>query len=183
MADTIQTKQCSKCKQILPLTEFHKQKTCKYGFCSSCKKCKHKYRVSEKRRENDKRYQKTENYTIATKKYYNSEKRKITQKIYIQSERGRKIRSKNSKICRQNYPKRIKARKVIANVVRYKKLPPAKSQTCRICFQTATHYHHYLGYEPKHWFDIIPVCASCHWSIHHGAVLKNPIDLSVNSRT
>jgi len=33
------TKICSKCKKLLPITEFYKHKSCKFGVDSICKKC------------------------------------------------------------------------------------------------------------------------------------------------
>ena len=39
MPETIQTKQCSKCKQVLPISEFHKNKQKKDGHSYHCKIC------------------------------------------------------------------------------------------------------------------------------------------------
>ena len=40
MAESIQTKQCTKCKQIKLISEFYKDKTRKDGYCSRCKQCR-----------------------------------------------------------------------------------------------------------------------------------------------
>lgn len=40
MSDTIQTKQCSKCKKVLPISEFHKRRSHKDGLRSWCKLCR-----------------------------------------------------------------------------------------------------------------------------------------------
>lgn len=43
MSEQIITKQCSKCKQIQPLSEFNKDKYKKDGLYSSCRKCQNIY--------------------------------------------------------------------------------------------------------------------------------------------
>jgi hypothetical protein len=33
-------------------------------------------------------------------------------------------------------------------------------------------YHHYLGYAPEHRLTVVPLCGSCHRSIHHGSLAE-----------
>ena len=42
----IKEKKCSKCKQIKPLSDFHKSKNGKFGVHHYCKKCNSKFRKS-----------------------------------------------------------------------------------------------------------------------------------------
>ena len=41
--------QCSRCKEIKSLSEFHKDSHAKNGYCSRCKKCIKKYRQTHKK--------------------------------------------------------------------------------------------------------------------------------------
>lgn len=41
MAQEIQTKRCTKCREFLPITDFYKRYNCKYGVVGTCKKCVH----------------------------------------------------------------------------------------------------------------------------------------------
>ncbi len=43
MSEPIQTKQCSKCKQIKPIMQFSKDKQKRDGLCSHCKECQLQY--------------------------------------------------------------------------------------------------------------------------------------------
>lgn len=65
--------------------------------------------------------------------------------------------------------KREAAQAVNTAVWSYGSLPKASACQCAICGQAAHHYHHYLGYEPEHWLDVIPLCRPCHrrseWTI------------------
>ena len=50
------TKKCSKCNRILPISEFSKNKTTKDGLQNWCKECKNKY---------------NQTYEQTNKEYYN----------------------------------------------------------------------------------------------------------------
>lgn len=56
----VETKQCSKCKRILPVSEFCKNKARKDGLADMCKDCIKEYR---------KEYRKTDRYKESVKKY------------------------------------------------------------------------------------------------------------------
>ena len=58
--------------------------------------------------------------------------------------------------------KRAAVAAVHAAVWQHKTLPPASTRQCAECGQKAQSYHHYLGYEPDHWLDVIPLCTRCH---------------------
>jgi len=55
-----------------------------------------------------------------------------------------------------------KAAYTLNNAVRLGKFPPAKTFSCEECGADAQHYHHHNGYEPEHWFDVVPLCTKCH---------------------
>lgn len=56
----------------------------------------------------------------------------------------------------------IQARDALNNAIKAGKIPPPTSQKCAYCDSKASQYHHYLGYEEKHWLHVKPVCRKCH---------------------
>ncbi len=160
-------KKCSKCKKAKPFSEFHKNKAKKDGFQDYCKICTNtqvkKYLKTEKGRESRRQYYYTETYQtyqkVYRKKYQRTDGYKELQRKYRQTEKG-KIVQKN---YRQKYKLEIRARRAISNAIRDGKITRPDVFHCLYCFMQAQEYHHYLGYEPEHWFDVIPVCVPCHW--------------------
>jgi len=186
MSETIQTKRCSKCKQIKELSDFYKDRSHKDGYCSECKICnlkkQEKYHRTEKGKAASSRYQHSEKYKIAEKRYQQSEKGRIANrkrvKNYRQTEKGKKTYYE----ARQRYYKSEKykayykkwclkhrnqrnAKNAVYLAIKQGNLTPANILSCHYCDQPAKEYHHWHGYEPEHWLDVIPVCKKCH-SIH-----------------
>jgi hypothetical protein len=124
-----------------------------------------------------KRYKKSEKGNLAEKHYSQSEKFKIKQKRYNQSKKGkakakRYRQSEKGKVAHKRYwfshpeeLKRHKARQFITNAVSAGRLPRPDSIQCS-CGEQAVQYHHYKGYEPDHWLDVVPVCRKCHAILH-----------------
>lgn len=69
----MQTKACTKCKEVKPVSEFYKRKDAKDGLNSQCKKC-----VCERSR----RYQEANKERVAERRrrYYEANKEKIAEK-------------------------------------------------------------------------------------------------------
>jgi len=153
MAEPIQTKRCSKCKQIKPLSEFHKDRKAKNGFFCWCKICNC---------ERVRKYAQTEKGKTKNKQYAQSEKRKANMKHYCQSKKGKT----NYKRYYIRYPERLKAKSAANHAIRSGKLPRANTRLCRYCSKPAQQWHHWHGYEPEHWLDVIPVCRKCHILCH-----------------
>ncbi len=59
-----------------------------------------------------------------------------------------------------------KANKVVRQAVKTGKLPHISTLQCIKCKTQAKEYHHYLGYEPEHWLDVVPTCIRCHRYLH-----------------
>lgn len=80
----METKACSKCKALKPISEFHKNSRSKAGFHSQCKPCVAEYsskyylKNSEERKSYDKKYREE-----------NVEKLKISKRMYQQNNRGK----------------------------------------------------------------------------------------------
>ncbi len=139
----IANKICHNCKEEKPMSEFNKNKARKGGYAYDCKIC----------------------MSIWNKKYHQTEQGKqnscLASKRYHQTEKGQKAQ----KQYRQKYKFKQQARMAVNNAVQAGKLPHADSFKCS-CGKQARHYHHYLGYEKEHWFDIRPVCKSCDYKLH-----------------
>ena len=140
MSKTIISKRCSRCKQTKLLSEFHKHRCGKDGHRPDCKVCRLKHE----------------------KQYCQSKKGKITRKRYQQSKRGKAVNQKGIIRHFTHYPERRKARSVVTIAIRAGRLPRATTLLCHYCTSQARQYHHYLGYAPEHWLDIIPTCYKCH---------------------
>lgn len=63
-------------------------------------------------------------------------------------------------------PEKYEARKAVQLAVMSKTISPIKACICMQCGKPAQHYHHWKGYEPAHWLDVIPLCAKCHRKVH-----------------
>ncbi|MEE9354756.1 MAG: hypothetical protein V3U75_04125 [Methylococcaceae bacterium] len=133
------TKRCSKCKEIKPLSDFYKKAAKKDGRTCACKSC--------------------------LRLYCQSEKGKATHNRYEQSEKGETNKKRCAKRYRLKFPYKNKANKAVQKAIKDGRLPPPKSLNCS-CNEPAQEYHHHKGYEPKHWLDVVPVCVKCHKIAH-----------------
>jgi len=84
------------------------------------------------------------------------------QKEYRKTEKG-KARQRR---YHYPYPERIKAKNFVNHAIRDGKLSRPDVKLCWYCTKPAQQYHHYRGYEPEHWLDILPICRKCHTRTH-----------------
>lgn len=157
MSETIQTKTCPKCKQTKCVAEFHKQCSHSDGLRSWCKDC-----VNAANRIYSKTQTSKDVHRRAVLKYTKTEKYKEYYRKYGQSEKGKEIQRR---YYRKN-PERRKANAAVNNAIIAGKFPRPTSFKCNQCGQQARIYHHWQGYSPEHWFDVVPLCYSCHKKIH-----------------
>lgn len=94
----------------------------------------------------------------AVKKYQKTVKGRVSHRRYKQSVKGRAAQ----KLFRENHQNYIKAVRAVNSVVRYGRLARPDVKQCHYCPAKAMQYHHYLGYEPEHWLDVLPACLKCH---------------------
>lgn len=175
MAETIISKKCYKCKNTKPLQDFYKQKRGKYGRKSICKSC-HKilFQQTEKAKvaqrlsvkkfylkhpEVKKYYGQSERGKAAQKRYSQSKKGKIARKHYKQSEKGK---AAIKRYYQNRNRKKVKARNAVNNAISNGRLPRPDTLLCHYCPKPAQQYHHWHGYAPEHWLDVVPVCYICH---------------------
>ena len=150
-------KRCSKCKKTKVLSEFFKSRRNKDGLYGCCKSCQIAYRQGEKGKAYQKNYHQSKQGKAISRKATNK---------YRKTEKGIKNATQSKKQWRINNPKHNKANRVVQNAVRYDLLPNINTLQCS-CGHKAEHYHHWYGYEPEHWFDIIAVCYGCHLKYHN----------------
>jgi len=151
----INTKRCSTCKQIKPISEFRKWR----NSCKFCEKIYHQLYVKTEKgkksfRKSLKKYQQTEKGKIAFSKSY---------KKYSQTEKG-KINNRNRvKKFNKFHPEQLKASNATAYAIRTNRLPHQKTLNCFYCPKQAEHYHHPDYSKP---LFVIPVCQQCHQKLH-----------------
>jgi len=144
-------KQCSNCKKEKPISEFNKHIRGLYKTRSDCKVCQRIYykKYYEKRYANDEKFrQKKKEYSIKWA-FSNPEKR------------ARIARQRNIRAI-EKCPEKIKARALINQRVRFKRMPRASDLLCFRCGNKAKHYHHHNGYSFEFRYDVVPVCIACH---------------------
>ncbi len=145
--------------------EVRRRGAIKYRKTEGCKEAqrrgKRKYRQTEYGKEQICKYKQTEAYIESMRR---------AQRKYCISQKGRNAlkarRVRYRKIC----PEKAKARTAVGNAVARGKLWSAKECECVYCGEQARNWHHWAGYEPEHWFDIIPLCQKCD-SFAHGNIV------------
>lgn len=159
----VKMKKCNKCQEIRDFDQFPKDRSKKDGYATICKICQKLHRELPE-------------VKARAKEREQSESTKLTRKQYRLSDRGKQVAKKSyqknydtlysNQVERHNRDKRKRQAKAkIASEVRAGRMKKAKEFTCSFCHNQARDYHHYLGYEITHWFDVIPVCRKCHVDI------------------
>jgi hypothetical protein len=141
---------------------------------NKCKSCVCAYvrrrKKSEAGKFSDKKYNQSDKGKAALKRYQQSEKGKVVcrkaNKKYRQSKKGKAANRREGFRKRRKYPEKVKAIKAVSHAIEASKLPRANTLLCHYCSKPAQQYHHWHGYEPDHWLDVVPVCIKCHNSIH-----------------
>jgi len=144
MSEQIITKRCYHCKQIKPLSEFSKTRTRKGGLQSYCKSCLKAYQ----------------------KAYQQSEKGKA---VFRKASTKHRRTFKGKATMKRSYARHPNYRKAIYTVnhaIRAGRLSRPDSLLCHYCSNPAQQYHHWHGYEPEHWLDVVPACRECHKKEH-----------------
>lgn len=140
-----ETRRCSKCKKAKPMSEFYKNKGSSNGFHYYCKKC---FLIDQRERDKKRRDSRPKIPLTDEQK----KRRYETQKRW-------RLRNKIKFLAHQTVFIALRAGKL---------LRPKHCQTCGI--ECKPEAHHWKGYDPKHWLDVIWLCRSCH--ISHDALIK-----------
>lgn len=164
-------KKCTKCDQVKPLSEYHKDKRSSDGHYSHCKDCHYKLThayeqtdrgkdvVSKSRKE---WYEERGGKEVARERSATPAYRE-TRRLYRQTEDGKEAQKRKDAKRNKRYPEKVAAKNAVSNAVKKGFLPSANTLICASCHQDqAVEYHHHLSYAEEHWLDVIPLCKMCH---------------------
>lgn len=150
-------KQCTKCKSVLPFSEFHKWKYGKDGYKSCCKKCNTKDVTS---------YQKTPRgrqiHLRNSCKYERTEKGKRNKKRYVGSDKGCIMVKERSRKNRERFPEKCRARDVLNNAVKSGKIKAPSN--CIVCSKRRKLHGHHDDYDNP--LEVRWMCQKCHDTEH-----------------
>ena len=161
MSEQIITKRCSKCNHSKPISEFHKDRSRKDGLKVWCKSCRKAYQQSERGRAVSRKAVAKNQHTPNGKAVH----RKAVAK-YRRTPKGKAVKRKSIAKYYAHHPNYVRAINAVNHAIHAGKLPRPDSLPCHYCPAQAQEYHHYRGYEPEHWLDVIPLCRICHANIH-----------------
>lgn len=123
-----------------------------------------------------------------TKEWRSKNRQKLVEYERTARERNPDVGRRKVEKYRKNNRQKIAAKRAVGQAVKIGRLKPPNAFTCvnPECSKQAQHYHHW-SYEKEHWLNVIPLCKSCHHSLHGGAwelvdpkqyaVISNPVDL------
>lgn len=160
MADaSVRTKRCCTCKTDRPTTDFWKQTRSRDGLQSTCKACTLARQKTPVGMERIRR---------AARKYVRSPRGRAKQRAYAKTDKA-KAWLRRYRFANLYRTDKHRAQCYIGAMVRYGKMPSARTLTCIRCGKQAEHYHHHLGHSREHRLDVVPVCALCHKALepHH----------------
>jgi len=172
------TKHCPCCDADKLLSAFHKNRSTRDGYHVYCKQCRlikqRAYRATEGGKAKDRRYAQSPKGKAASRRMHQRRKKKpnypeqkhAARKRYRATKKGRIYRKKALRKYRKNHQRENRARVEVMIAVRSGDLPPITSKQCIWCGEQADEYHHWHGYEEKHWLDVIPLCIKCHGKAH-----------------
>lgn len=168
------TKSCSKCEKVKPLSEFHKDKRAKDGLYAHCKECHyemtHAYEQSEKgkeviRKSLEKRKDQVREYH---RQYSAQESSRQQRANYAKSEAGKAAQKRKDAKRKARYGYKLDAKTAVSNAVKSGIIPPITTQVCAECGEPAVEYHH-ESYNEEEWLHVTPLCKK-----HHAATYTNP---------
>ena len=138
-------------------TTIQAQKEIRNHTMKTCSKCKQNKQLSEFHK-NRCRNDGLQDYCKSCDKFYHSN--------YYQTKQGKATRKRSDKRFNARHPKYHKATHAVNNAIRDGKLPRANTWLCHYCPKPAQQYHHWHGYEPEHWLDVVPACRKCDYKEH-----------------
>lgn len=172
------TKSCTGCHKTFPATTeyFHRHKRGHYGLRAQCKTCCNAYNNSYRTSARGKIITKTANLRWNASERGKSYRLKYNQH-YRQTEVGKRAARQSAKKMKQKYPAKVKAISDLNHAVRDGKIPPIKTQRCKVCERQAEHYHHEDYSKP---YAVIPLCLTCHQKHHQGIISFSDTNSSHN---
>jgi len=149
------TKQCTKCKEYKPRSEFYRKNGAKCGRESRCKSCYNQITKSYCQSEDGRKKRKE-----SIEAYRESASGAKKRKDYARSEIGRTSGIERAKRYHSKHPDRCKARNDISNGIQAGRITPKPCQICKSTHRIEA--HHYLGYAEEHHLDVQWLCKKHH---------------------
>lgn len=151
-----QQKQCSRCKQTLPLSEFYVGGTGKLGHRSQCKHCEKVYTDANRDR-----------IVARQKRWYEANRERLSevQRQQRATPEGREAMRRYSKEQTVREPEKKRARRVISNGIRDGRIV---RQPCQFCGNEKSQAHHEDYSKP---LEVIWACFKCHREKLHNQVV------------
>lgn len=146
-------KRCQGCKQSKSISAFSQNRSRYDGLQTYCKICRGIYARTEKGKANQKRYTQSGKGKAAHSKAV---------KKHRQTTKGKATNLRTQERFNARHPNCQKAKHAVNHAIEAGKLPRPDIFLCHYCPKPAKEYHHYNGYEPKHYLDVVPVCIKCH---------------------
>ncbi len=144
-------KNCNKCKENKPFSDFYRDSSRSDGLCFYCKKCD---RLKIKK------------WSFNTG-FYHSVKYRLRQKELGKTKYSYRKESL-SRYYKRN-PEKLLAR---AHVKMALAKGSIKKQPC-FCGDTITQAHHFNGYKKENWLAVIWLCNEHHRQAHHSKILNH----------
>ena len=147
-------KNCFKCGELKPLTDFYKHKAMSDGYLNKCKIC-------AKRDSNTNRQNNIERCREYDRNRPNKAERYQKIKEYQQTEKGKEVRRKSTQKYQQDRLKK-QAHTDLSNAVKYGKI--IKPNNCQNCGVTCKPHGHHDDYSKS--LDVRWLCVKCHVDFH-----------------
>lgn len=134
-------KQCGRCGEEKPISEFNRMSSSADWRQAYCRRCN----------------------ALNRRAYYaeNREGENARNRAYYQS--NRQVLRRYNEGYYARYPERVRAAGLVNYAVKSGELPQISTQRCAGCGQQATEYHHPDYSRP---LDVVPLCHSCHKRVH-----------------
>lgn len=136
-------KVCTACGEAKPYSEFHKQSRNSDALRSMCKVCTNA--------QNRGIYERDKPSHLEAKRRYRRENPEARRATVLQHE--------------ERHAEKRAAYHAVWRAIKRGELPAPSTRVCARCHAPAEIYHHH-SYEPHFWFDVEPLCRSCHGEEH-----------------
>lgn len=156
------TKPCTKCGRVLPLSEFHKEKRMLLGRRSECKRC---FGAAQKARHEANR----DRHLLYARAWYLANRERILAKEAARRREDREfVRASTKRAAdrrlarRKEHPERHRAHDLVKKAVgRGRLLRPEACQECGRVGRVEGHHHDYTKPLAVQW-----LCKRCHSALH-----------------
>lgn len=154
-------KQCSRCGQTKPLTEFHKALLGLHGRTSLCKVCRAEQARLRFESKRDQILEQTRAYRERNAEALREKAKERYRRPQIKVHLKAKQRER-----RAADPNKMRARFAVSVALRRGQL--TKPRACQRCSTTSARrlIAHHHSYEPAHWLDVEFICDRCHMRDH-----------------